>query len=136
MYYYYRSGTPEVSHLEDTAIVSPSGEPPVPSRSSRAISKLSGAIADSKVESSKNGTSKAGRIAVLAIGGLICVGFALFLIVCVIGRPLPQHHEEDETSKRPLPGTLLDEMEFESPITLVNTAVNADFEPDAHDFCA
>jgi hypothetical protein len=134
-----RSGTRRTSHFEETRALIQSGAPVVPTRSFSATSRVSVAIADAKVESLKNGTSNANRIAVGAIGaigGLICLGFVAFLIVRVIRRPLPEQDEEDETSKRALPETLLDEMEFESPLTLANTAVNADFELEVDDFCA
>jgi flagellar biosynthesis/type III secretory pathway M-ring protein FliF/YscJ len=98
---------------------------------------VNGAIADAKVEAPKNGSSNASRVAVGVIASVAIVGaVGAFLIVRAVRRPLPEQQEEDETSKRSLPETLLNEMEFESPLTLANTAVNADFEPKADDFCA
>jgi hypothetical protein len=127
---------PEGSDLEETPVLNRSGGRVVPSGSFGAVSRVRGAVADAKVESVKNGSSKAGLVAVGAIGGLTCVALSGILIVRVIRRPLQEEDEEDEASKRALPETLLDEMDFESPLTLANTTVNTNLEPEADDFCA
>jgi hypothetical protein len=57
------------------------------------------------------------------------------IVFCFVRQQNVQQEQEDEESeKRSLPESLLDEIEYETPLTLASTAVNRDFEPEANDF--
>jgi hypothetical protein len=56
------------------------------------------------------------------------------LIFRFLRRPNPQEQEQqEETTKRPLPGLLLDEIELETPLTLASPAMNRGVELGADD---
>jgi hypothetical protein len=77
----------------------------------------------------KDGTINAGRVALVVIGGLGGAALIGFVVFCLVRREKRQQEQEEEgTAKRSLPETLLDEMEFETPLTLASTAVNGGIE--------
>jgi hypothetical protein len=91
------------------------------------------AFAHAEVKSLNDGTPDSILIAGGVFGGL-AIPLAAFLVFHFIKRPkLQGKSQQEESSKRPLPEPLLDEIEFETPLTLARTAMNSGIELDADD---
>jgi hypothetical protein len=119
--------------MEQHPTRSQSGSPVVPSGSFFAMIANVSAFARAEVESLKDDTPNSSLIVGGVFGGL-AVLLAAFLIIHFMKRPSPQEQsQQEESSKRPLPGPLLDEIEFDTPLALASTAMNRGIELEADD---
>jgi hypothetical protein len=91
---------------------------------------LSDAFAGAKAEPLRDRTPSVSQISGGVIVGVCGAALAAALIIYFIRRPkLQQEQEEEESAKRPLPEPLLNELEYESPLTLAGRVANVGFEP-------